>query len=124
MGNLSGSWATLARGVEDRALLDPTLRPPHIQANVWVVLEKGIWYERPTMVLALRLGPSGISAAAGGRVGLTPSVMLSLSRFTTARHPRKPKLLFPLSRGKHQECLASAVTWDQVLEELRGGESF
>lgn len=104
-GELVRKLGHTCQGAEERALSDPALRPPHSQDNVWVVLEKGIWYERPTMVLALGLGPSGISAAAGRRAGLTPSVMLSRSRFTTARHPRKTQLLSLLCRGKHQNVL-------------------
>lgn len=63
VGNLSGSWITLTR--EERSLLDPTLRFPRFQAKVWA-WDRGIWCERPTMALALRLGPGRISAAAGG----------------------------------------------------------
>lgn len=102
---------------KERALLDPTFRSPQFQAKVWVV-GWGAWCESPTTGLALRLGPGGISAAAGERVGLSGSVKISLSRFTAARRPRKTLLL--CAGGKHQERLSSVVTWDQVLEVLRG----
>lgn len=45
--------------------------------------------------------------------------MLSLYRFTAARHPRKTQLFFPLLGRGASGMAGSVITWDRVLEVLR-----
>lgn len=82
--------------------------------------DRGFWCERPTMGLTLRLGAGGIFVVAGGRERLDCFFMLSLYRFTAARHPRKTQLFVPLLR---RGASGLVVTQDQVLEVLRAVRS-
>lgn len=75
------------------------------------------------MGLTLRLGAGGIFVVAGGRERLDCFFMLSLYRFTAARHPRKTQLFVPLLRKGASGMAGLVVTQDRVLEVLRAVRS-